>query len=77
MTVLANFIAFARALPAERREAMDDALAALMGTPHLPSCAASGARRRVTGMRFYRKGMGVKCTVTVIVKGWELSALSP
>ena len=30
MTVLANFIAFARALPAERREAMDDALAALM-----------------------------------------------
>ena len=30
MTVLDNFIAFARALPAERREAMDDALAALM-----------------------------------------------
>lgn len=30
MTVLDNFIAFARALPAERREAMDDGLAALM-----------------------------------------------
>ena len=30
MTVLDNFIAFARALPAKRREAMDDALAALM-----------------------------------------------
>lgn len=30
MTVLDNFIAFARALPAERRKAMDDALAALM-----------------------------------------------
>ena len=30
MTVLDNFIAFARALPAERSEAMDDALAALM-----------------------------------------------
>ena len=30
MTVLDNFIAFARALPAERLEAMDDALAALM-----------------------------------------------
>ena len=30
VTVLDNFIAFARALPAERLEAMDDALAALM-----------------------------------------------
>ena len=66
MTVLDNFIAFARALPAERREAMDDALAAPMWTPRSPSCAAIGARRRVRGMRFHRKGMGVKCTVTVI-----------
>jgi len=30
MTVLDNFIAFARALPAERREAVEDTLAALM-----------------------------------------------
>ena len=30
MTVLDTFIAFARALPTERREAMDDTLAALM-----------------------------------------------
>ena len=37
-----------------------------MGTPRSPSCAEIGARRRVRGMRFYRKGMGVKCTVTVI-----------
>ena len=32
MTVLDNFIAFARALPAERLEAMDDALATLMAS---------------------------------------------
>ena len=32
MTVLDNFIAFARALLAERREAMDDALATLMAS---------------------------------------------
>ena len=32
MTVLDNFIAFARALPAERRESMDDALAVLMAS---------------------------------------------
>ena len=32
MTVLDNFIAFARALPAERREAMNDALALLMAS---------------------------------------------
>ena len=30
MTVLDNFIAFARALPAERREAVEDTLAAVM-----------------------------------------------
>ena len=43
-----------------------NAAPAPMGTPRSPSCAANAARRRVTGMRFYRKGMGVKCTVTVI-----------
>ena len=30
MTVLDSFVAFARALPADRREAIEDALAALM-----------------------------------------------
>ena len=43
-----------------------NAAPAPMGTPRSPSCAANAARRRVTGMGFHRKGMGVKCTVTVI-----------
>ena len=43
-----------------------NAARAPMGTPRSPSSAANPARRRVTGMRLYRKGMGIECTVTVI-----------